>query len=751
MPAIGNAQVEEAYGENIPFASQQNVAPTASTVADPLNIDSAASTPQDDPVDLLAERVEYDEANGIVTAIGKVEMVQAGRILRAEKVSYNLNEDKVEAEGNVVLNEVTGETYFADKVQLRDQMKDGFIRGLKGVLADGGRFSAEEGEKIGDLKVVMNKATYTSCEPCKANPSSNPLWQIKARQVTHNKEDQWVTYDDATFEVAGVPVFYTPYLSHSDGTVERKSGLLMPSVGFDSDLGGIYDQSYYWNIAPDKDATIGVAAFTDVAPLVKGEYRQRYKNAEISLQGGLTYSDRVDLDDGAEVTQDNQSRGHIFANARWDINDKWRAGTDLEVVSDSQYLRQYNISSETILENKAYVERFDDRDYAQAQLIRFKDIRVSDRKIDQPSVLPEIYSRWLGKPNDILGGRWSFETSALGLHREGDEQDIGRGSIKTGWAKKHITDIGLVNKLDLNVRGAVYKINDRTDAETDPTINSNGSAIRGFASANIETSYPLEKRFENSSVVVEPLVALTVGTTSNDNDDIPNEDSQDVFLDSTNLFNANRFPGYDRIEDRSHTTYGVRTGYYGDNGNQGEIFLGQSYRFEEDGNPFPEGSGLSSQDSDYVGNVSARLGSALQLNYALQLDNDDFSSQRHEVDFSTQIGRVGLGSRYFYANALQGTDFDTSREQIGSNLRYKITDEWSAFGGMQYDLAEETAGLRLVSYGLDYQGQCATFLISGERRLTSDSSGDSGNQIMMRLGLKNLGEFETSGFSVGSE
>jgi LPS-assembly protein len=160
---------------------------------------------------------------------------------------------------------------------------------------------------------------------------------------------------------------------------------------------------------------------------------------------------------------------------------------------------------------------------------------------------------------------------------------------------------------------------------------------------------------------------------------------------------------------------------------------------------------LSERESDFVGNISVDLGERFTLDYALQLDNDNLSSQRHEIDNSFKIGPLKLGTRYFYANALQGTDLDDSREQIRNSARLNLTDEWSLVGATQYDLAEETEGLRRVSYGLDYQGQCMTFLINGTRRLTRDSSGDSGTTIMMRLGLKNLGEFETSGFSFGSD
>lgn len=750
-------EVDSSSGQALLFShgvSVNAVAPAASAPAIEQSVQPTIQKgpySQDDPVDLLADSVEYDEIAGLVSAVGNVELVQSGRILRAEKITYNLGQDKVNATGDVVLNEVTGDTYFADNVELKDKMKDGFVRGLRGVLADGARFTAKEAEKIADLKVIMRDASYTPCEPCKNDPSRAPLWQIVAGEVTHHKDEQRVSYKDARFEVSGTPIAYVPYFSHADGSIKRKSGFLSPTIGFDSELGTIYQQDYYWSIAPEKDLTIGAMLMTEEAPVLLGEYRQRFEEAEIKVKGGATYSSRTDRIDEQDIVLGEEERGHLFVDGIWDINDKWRAGTALELVSDEQYLRQYNISNEDVLENKLYVERFSDRNYGLARLIRFKDIRISERAADQPNVLPEIYTRFLGDSNALLGGRWSLEASALGLQREGNDQDMTRGTLEAGWQRRHISNIGLVNTLDLTARGDAYRANDRDIASTVTARSNDSSAVRGFTQAHLQTGYPLKRNFKTTQMVVEPLAAVTVGTNLNDNTDIPNEDSQDVFLDETNLFNANRFPGYDKIEDESRATYGVRTGLYGDNGNQGEIFFGQSYRFSGDDNPFPEGSGLSEQESDFVGKVSARLGNRLKLHYTTQLKNDDFSSQRHEVDANGAIGRLSVSTRYFYANALQGTDFDTSREQIRTNAKYRIADNWYVLGGVQYDLARETEGLRKASYGLDYQGQCVNFLVSGQRTLTRDSSGDSGTEIIMRLGLKNLGEFETTAFTLGSE
>lgn len=711
--------------------------------------DSNAFEPDDAPVDLTADTLENDENNQIVTAIGNVELIQAGRILKADRVSYNLASDTVRAEGNVVLNEPTGETYFADEFELTDQMKDGFAKGVRGLLTDGGRFSATEGQRIGGTKLVMEDAVYTACEPCENHPDRAPVWQLAASEVIHDEEEQRIIYHNARLEMLGVPVLYTPYFSHPDGSVKQKSGFLIPSMGFDSELGANYQHEYYWAIDQDKDATIGAMVATDVNPLILGEYRQRFDNAAIAVGGGITYSDRLDTDGGTTVTQDNEVRGHVTVDGLWNVNDKWRAGIDSEWVSDDQYMRQYNISTDDILENRIYAERFSGRNYATIQTLAFQDIRTSNRQIDQPGILPEIKASFVGEPNQTFGGRWHSNLSALSLVREGSDQDMGRASGELGWERKLISDSGLVTKIMTSGRADAYYVSDRDVANASTARSNSTEDVRGFVQGHVETSYPMVNRFENVQAIIEPVAALTVGSNIDVDDDIPNEDSQDTVVDSMNLFEPDRFSGLDRIEDRSRVTYGLRTALEGYNGYRGEVFLGQSYRLDNKNNPFTAGSGLDEKESDYVGQVTAQLGDYLDANYRFQLDSQDFSSQRHEADLSSTLGPLVYGGRYFYGVGLEGTEVEETREQLTGYVTYHVNPEWYVFGAARYDFGVDE-GLRTARYGVGYNGQCFSVAASAQRTLTRDSTGDSGTEIFLRVGLKTLGEFETSGLSVNS-
>lgn len=701
------------------------------------------------PVDLRADTLTNDDAAQTVTAQGNVEMVQEGRILKADEVVYDLRADRVTARGNVALSEPDGNVHFFDEISLTRDMRDGFVRGLRSLLADGSRFTAVEGERSGGTKTVMKDASYTPCEPCKAHPERSPVWAIRADTVTYDETEHRISYRDATFDILGVPVAWAPYFAHPDGTVKRKSGFLTPRLGWNSDLGGIVSERYYWSIAPDRDMTAGLMAMTKEPPLLFGEYRQRWNNASLKLNGGVTNSGRTDSIGGNDVSVGNEMRGHLFAQGLWNINDTWRAGTDLELTSDDQYLRQYDFSEKDVLENEVYAERFSGRNYASGRLLAFQDVRVREDETDQPDVLPEVVASFYGEPNATLGGRWSLETSLLGLERQGSGQDMDRVSVAAGWQRRFISDLGIVSTVNANVRADGYDSRDLDVADTDPGRSDSATRGRVVPVLHVVSSLPLVKPLEKAHATIEPVAALTLLPDKDANRNIPNEDSQDAQVDALNLFDADRNPGMDRIEDKSRITYGLRAGLQGDGGDKLDAFFGQSQRFEDGAAGFSQGSGLDARQSDYVGQVSA-LSGAYSLDYRFRLGHNDFSSQAHEASADVDFGRVDLGGRYFYSRALDGAALTTSRQQVEANVGVDMTQSWRARSSVLYDIGTEDPGLRRALFGLDYTGQCFSVSTTVRRRLTRDSSGESGTEIMFRIGLKNLGEFQTSGVGLGA-
>lgn len=684
-----------------------------------------------DQVDFLADSVLYDETNQIITAIGHVEIAQAGKIVKAHQVVYNLPKDTVEAIGDVAMMDTNGDVHFAERIELQRTLKDGYIKKLRSVLADGSRIMASEGKKTGS-KTVMKDASYTPCEECQAHPEKPVQWQIVADEVSHDKDAHEIEYKNAKLEVYGVPVLYTPYFSHTDGTIKQKNGFLMPKMSLNSQLGFGLTTKYYWGISPSEDATIGVRAFSKINPLLLAEYRKRYDNAEIEFDSSGTYSE-----------DEERIRGHLFGKGLWDVNDKWRAGFQTQLTSDDKYLREYSITTDNVLENQVYAERFDDRDYFVTRALGFQDVRVSNRSSDQPNILPELQASFMGNPNEALGGRWNVDLSSLNLLRKGNGQDVFRASADASWERKDVLPIGLVNTLTISSRMDAYKISDRDEVSI---VGGQGGAdaYRFYPYIHDVVSYPVSKNIGSAMIVIEPTVALTTSTRTKNTTDIPNEDSQDVQIDAVNIFQANRFPGIDRVEDGTHVTYGARTGVYADDGSKGEVFFGQSYRLDDFENPFPDGSGLSEQESDLVGQIMAQYKDLYSLDYRFQFASQNLQSERHEVYGFANFGDLSLSTTYLYARSLERTDLQESRQQLYGSAAYRLDDEWNLLSTARYDLSEQEKGLRYSSFGLNYIGQCFTVLTSLKRSYADKNTGDAATEFSVQLGLKNLGSIGTN-------
>lgn len=732
---------------NQPSVPVKQAAITPSKTVIGQDIPQAAPTTgvQDDviPVNFQADQMRYDEVSKTVTAEGNVFLEQDGQFLRADRISYNVEKDTARAYGHVVLLDEQGNEHYAQQLILKDQFKDGIVRKFTSYMRDGSTFTSESGLRSAGQKTVLQGASYTACEVCKVNPDKPPVWRIRADEVTHDQADKSISYKNAYFETYGVPVAYFPYFSHPDGSEKQKSGFLPPGIGYKSKEGAVVDSSYYWAISPSEDLTTNLRVHSNETPLLYSNYRKRWQNAELDVTGGITHSGYKDRTAGKRYTKDDEVRGHIDAHALWNVNDKWRTGADIQWASDDKYMDHYDFESKDVLESEVYAERFDHRDYAAARLVAFQDTRTLDEPVDQPEILPEIEASFVSDPGavPVLGGTAEFTTDYLGLRRDGDgEQDMDRITVGGAWGRHYLSQTGLVTDISLSARNDIYHVRDLKGL--DEGQSSDASEVRFFPQAHMVMSYPLMRQGQQSDVVIEPVVSITAAPNIDVTNKIPNEDSQDVQLSSENLFNANRFPGVDRVEDQSRVTYGLRSGLYRHDGDQLTGFIGQSYRFDTNDSPFARGSGLSQRSSDVVGNLDGTFG-AHDINYAFQFESRHLRSNRHELNTNSDFGRFSVSSQYLFAKGLEGSEFETSRQQAKLSGGYYLTPDYQLEVSGTRNLGEDE-GMRKASAGLNYYGQCVSWGLIAERDYTDDDGEGSDLEVMFRLGLKNLGEFQKS-------
>ena len=702
------------------------------------------------PLLIEADRFDREDNGRILSAYGNVEVIHPPYVLRADEAHFDTVAKRISAKGNVVLLDKDNSVYFAESGELSTALDSGQLDYVRSLMADDVRFTSPSVRKIDADTTVADNATYTPCKICATDLT--PFWQLRAKTITRDEKSLNVKYDNAWMEIGSVPVFYTPYLSHPDPTVDRRSGFLAPKAGYDSTLGGIAGTAYYFDIAPDRDATLELTQTTKQGSVVGGQYRQRFLYGEIDARGSFTVSDRNELvtnSNGTSLSEQNSTpRGHLFVDGKYDISDNWRGIASIRTSSDDDYLEQYDISSDDVLVNTIYTEGFFDRAYIRADVQDVQDNRGRATE-EQPILLPYVTLSASSEPDAFLGGQLFTESSHVNILRT-PGQDLVRTSAGGGWRKNYVDSSGLVSDMEVFSRLDGYYIQDSNTVNpsaTTATLRSDDSfgRARAFGYANFQTRYPLLASVGKANVIFEPIASATYAPNTLGDDDVPNEDSRSVELDQNNLFRANRISGVDRIEDYSTVSYGLQTRLL-DSG-LSKLFLGQSYRLSERGG-FEQSTGLKNQLSAVVVQTQITPNDYFDLDYRGRFDADDsWSPLLQEIALTTGVRQFTFTTSYLQSDADPLADITEAREQIRAGVSSWFTDNWFAFVGAQYDLTSDTSPLNGAGQ-LRYLNDCFDFITSLSRDFTDDPNDNlSETRVLFQVSFKGLGTFTTPDLS----
>ena len=678
------------------------------------------------PIHLSADGMRFDEKTGIVTATGNVEIISGQRKLLADTVVYNQNTDVVSASGNVHLTESGGEQIFGDKMVVSGDLKDAFIESIGIILTDKSRIAATSARRSAGVITEMRKGVYSPCNLCPDYPERPPLWQVKAVKIIHDNTTRTIEYRDAWLEVFGVPVAYTPYFSHPDPTVKRMSGLLTPTFGGSSDLGFVGRVPYFFNLSPYNDATLTALVTGEEGSGAIGEYRHRFQNGILDLTASIVGGDSED-----------DVRGHIESEGRFDIDQTWRWGFDFNRTTDDTYMRRYGFGSPNSLKSNLFFEGFRKRNYFAANGYAFQGLRAADDPGLEPLVLPLVEYSHIGKPGP-LGGQTVLELNLLSLTRE-DGADTQRLSVRPGWQLPFTGPLGDVYKLSLAVNGDFYYAD---DLAREGKTNFSGASGRFVPQAMLDWRFPFVKEGKSVSQVIEPVMVAVYSPYGGNPDDIPNEDSTELEFDDTNLFSANKFSGIDRVEGGPRFNYGLKWGFYGKQGRSTSFFLGQSWRPKSD-DTFVTGSGLEEDFSDLVGRVQISPGPHLDLIYRTRFASDNFSPKRNELTFNAGVPALSVNANYVFIEAQEGSEFP-KREEINYSASSWLNRFWRVNVSGVTDLA--AGETRRVGADLIYENECVIFTTRASRTFFKDRDLEPTDQVTFNVVLKTLGKIRTDVF-----
>lgn len=699
---------------------------------------SEAGENEADKVRFSADELQHDRELDIVTARGNVQIQNLDRILKADVIVYNRKEDFVTASGNVTLLEPSGDVLFAEFMELSGDLREGIIADLRAILKDGSLMAASGGKRTNANRLDLRNAVYSPCRLCDDDPSRPPLWQVKSVKVVHDKQRQTIEYSDAWLEVAGVPVFYTPYLSHPDPTVKRKSGFLAPSFGSSSVTGTFITTPYYFNIAPNADATLTPTITTDESVIMAGEYRHKFEEGDFKVRGSLKQS--TPDSKLTYTTEDGISgiRGHIAAKGRFDQDETWRWGFDVNRQSDDAYMSRFGYTNDNTLPNisnalasQGYAEGFRGRNYIYGGGTVFQTTLTNPDQQQLPLILPLLDFNHVSEP-DKYGSYSTLDANMLALSRS-NGNDTRRLSVRSGWELPYTAPRGDVYTLSAKMMGDFYHTNGLTVTGQDKTSNF---AYRLMPQVALDWRYPFISGKGNVYQMLEPIAAIVVSPYGGNSPDIPNEDSENLEFDDTNLFSHNRFAGLDRVEGGPRINYGIKWGAFGKGGGSTSLLVGQSYRYKTD-DTFTEGSGLEDELSDIVGRVHVSPNSLLNIFYRTRLNKSNFETRRNEVNLSAGTTALRFSTRYAYFDRQNDSEF-AAREEISGSISSQLTETWRTGFNLSRDLIEND--FRSMNLNLTYEDECFLFSSTLRRTFFQNQELHPENSLIFRFLFKTLGE-----------
>ena len=297
------------------------------------------------PWELHADEVTYDQQLDQYVARGSVQIFKGDTLLTADFIQYDHKTQRAFARGNVVLT-VGQDILSGSNMEIDLENQRGFIENAYLFLKENNfHISAERIEKTGKETYQIDNATLTTCDGPK------PSWRISARKAKI-KADGAGTAKHAVLRARNVPLLYTPFFYYP-ARKDRQSGFLMPEFGESQRQGYQYNQPFFWAISESSDATFYAHYMSNRGIKPGAEFRyylsERSKGTlmldglhdDKTDDGGNSSNDYGFRDAGEQVLRTNDNRYWFRMSHHQPVPFGFSAELDLDIVSDQDYLREF--------------------------------------------------------------------------------------------------------------------------------------------------------------------------------------------------------------------------------------------------------------------------------------------------------------------------------------------------------------------------------------------------------------------------
>ncbi len=670
------------------------------------------------PLHIEADAAEYRVGEGIVELDGRVVAKRGAQQIRAGHIRYNGNSARLQAEHHVEYR-TPRQTIRAAQADLRLDAHTGELEQVGYFLpASQARGTAARARILSDTRSNYREPTYTTC------PGGNHDWRLQAEELEIDQQTGVGKAKAAKLVFKGVPLMYLPWASFPLDE-RRKSGFLLPRVGYSTKNGVDVQTPYYFNLAPNYDLTLTPRLVSKRGLMLAGQFRYLSRRHNGVLNAEILPDDRL-------FPGDNSSRGAVSWRHHTRFTSRLVGDIGVDWASDADYLDDLSnrlaIASTRHLERGAMLNYYGSGWRLLGRLQDFQTLDLAIPATDRPYArLPQILFQ-LNKPDQWLGTTLQLDAEYVYFSRtdsvRGSRVDIHPAislPLRRSW--------GFITP-KLSARHTAYALDNNAPDKPD-------TPSRASASLSLDSGLFLERRtgwFGHAVIqTLEPRLFYLYRTRSNQ-DDLPVFDTDDIDFSFISLFYEDRFSGADRVGDANRITLAATSRLLDENsgrelarGSIGQIYYLADRTVQLPGHPVideptsslvAEGSALLSPNWDIKGSI--------QWNPSLGDGRTEKSALR--LSYHDEDGHIATASYRFTRDISENTTV---------SMVWPVSPRLRLIGRLDYSMLHETM-METVA-GFEYGNCCWAWQLVA-RNYLSDPSAKSNLTFLLQLELRGLGK-----------
>jgi len=667
-----------------------------------------AATPGDEPIKITSEGAEVSRAGDAVLK-GKVRIRQGDRTLSAENATFNAEDQTFAVSGSV--------TYRDPEMRIKGKSANVATAGEASF--EGAEFDLPTRPARGSAdKIKVNRqgllqlsgVVYTTC------PTGNEDWVLRAADIDINPGAGLGTGRNVRLDFKGIPILYTPFISFPVGD-QRKSGFLFPTLANSSRSGLGLQVPWYWNIAPNYDATFtgtwytqrGLDLLTDVRFLThrsRGNVTAEYRPHDTAYGSG---------------------RNLVRLFDETDFNSRLRFTASAANASDRDWFEDFGEGPEgtsvVYLGRSAELSYLDPHWAMTGRVQNFQTIQPVDG-IDRPyTLLPQI-SITGQFPSALLGLDAGVDTEYTYFQRDSSSLTGSRFDFHPG-LKLPLQSAGAFIEPAVSWRYTTYDLN-----HTAPGADTSPSRSAPIASLDAGLTFErLSGSRQQRVQTFEPRV-LYLYVPYRDQTALPVFDTGEPDLNLVQLYRDNRYVGPDRLGDANQLGVGFTTRLL--DRESGRQYLsataGQAYYFDAPRVVLPNEPALGYKSSNMLGQMEVSAFKNWNARIGVQWDPHETRSEKGDarLQYAPSYNKVAnLGYRFRRG----------SLEQWDASVAWPVTDTWTTYGGMTYSVKDASTINQFA--GLEYRSCCWKARIVA-RKYVSSRTGETDSDVQLQLELNGL-------------